>query len=81
MHSKNPPKIEVNIQVRNPCSGIAYEEISKIHFIIIKKYPSFKDKNAIKQNIETSNLNIEKKLLKKKILILKKKILQFKRKY
>ena len=70
---KNPPKIEVNIQVRNPCSGIAYEEISKIHFIIIKKYPSFKDKNAIKQNIETSNLNIEKKITQKENINLEKK--------
>ena len=59
-----PPKIEIKIQIRNPCVGQAFEEVIKNNYIITKQFPSFKDKNALNQNIDSginnkSNQKIE----------------------
>ena len=71
-----PPKIEIKIQIRNPCVGQAYEEIVFNNYAITKQFPSFKDKSALNQkvdidinNVPHQKIEIEKPVKQQKIEI------------
>jgi hypothetical protein len=62
---ENYPKIEVKIQLRNPCVGEAYEEKVKLNYKLIKIYPSFKSKishNVQKNEVIDMNIKKEEKI-------------------
>ena len=62
---ENYPKIEVKIQLRNPCVGEAYEEKVKLNYKLIKIYPSFKSKishNVQKNEVTDMNIKKEEKI-------------------